>query len=65
MGGTTSDGAVTFGIVWTLEVLDELDEVDVVDKPADVEELDELDEPVGITIGVIVGILGDLHFPLI
>ena len=53
MGGATFYVAVIFGFVWTLEVLDEL------------EELDELDEPVGITTGVIVGMLGVLHFPLI
>ncbi len=56
MGGTTFYGVVIFGFVWTLEVLDELEELD---------ELDELDKPVGITTGVIVGILGVLHFPLI
>lgn len=32
---------------------------------ADVEVLVEVDDPVGITIGVIVGIVGVLHFPLI
>ena len=56
MGGATFYVAVIFGFVWTLEVLDELEELD---------ELDELDEPVGITTGVIVGMLGVLHFPLI
>lgn len=44
------------GFDWPLEVLEELDELD---------EVEELEEPVGTTIGVIVGILGDLHFPLI
>ena len=53
MGGATFYVAVIFGFVWTLEVLDEL------------EELDEVDELVGITTGVIVGMLGVLHFPLI
>lgn len=53
MGGATSDGVVIFGFICTLEVLEELDE------------LVELDEPEGITIGIIAGILGDLHFPLI
>ena len=31
----------------------------------ELEELDEVDELVGITTGVIVGMLGVLHFPLI
>lgn len=58
MGGTTSTtGVVTFGFVWTV-----LDEVEVL---VDVEVLVEVDDPVGITIGVIVGIVGVLHFPLI
>ena len=56
LGGATFYVAVIFGFVWTLAVLDELEELD---------ELDELDEPVGITTGVIVGMLGVLHFPLI
>ena len=42
-----------------------LDEVDEVDELEVLVEVAELDEPVGMTTGVIDGILGVLHFPLI
>lgn len=61
------EGALILGVDGTLADAepDELEELEELDELDELDELEGLEEPVGTAIGVIVGILGVLHFPLI